>query len=67
MLLAAREELGINQKDAAERCGVSFSAYEKWERGAPIKAPVIAGLLLMLGVPASAAIDAAKKIMQKKK
>lgn len=53
LLRSTRKAAGLNQTQAAQLCGVSFSAYEKWERGAPIHPPMLAGLLLMLGAKAT--------------
>lgn len=59
-----RQALNLKQSEAADRCGVSFSAYEKWERGAaPINAPTLAGCLLFLGAPAAVAREAGQSLV----
>jgi transcriptional regulator with XRE-family HTH domain len=63
LLRQTRKQLGLTQPEAAERCGVSFSAYEKWERGASLMPPVLAGLLLLLDAPAETARAAARELI----
>lgn len=65
MLRAQRLKVeGRRQEDAAAHCGVSLSAYEKWERGDKIMPPVMAGLMVMLGASAADALRAAGKVMR---
>ncbi len=58
-LKSARLAAGLGQKQAAALCGVSFSAWNKWERGAsPVPRPTLVGCLVILGVPAKTALAA---------
>lgn len=56
VLRAARKARGLNQSEAAALCHVSFSAFEKWERGAPMMPPILVGCLVMLGLDAATAL-----------
>jgi transcriptional regulator with XRE-family HTH domain len=65
-LKEARKKAGINQTEAAAKCGVSFSAYEKWERGVnEIPPATLAGCLLLLGASPKAALQAATEIISR--
>ena len=33
-LLLIRRELGLSQREAAQRCGVGFGSWQSWENGA---------------------------------
>lgn len=55
-LKAARKACGLKQSEAAALCRVSFSAFEKWERGAPMMPPILVGCLVMLGLDAATAL-----------
>lgn len=61
---AARKAADLTQSQAAARCGVSFSALEKWERGAAIAPPTLAGVLLLLGAPARDAAEAGRRAVE---
>ena len=65
ILVATREAAGLTQRQAAPRAHVSFSSLEKWERGAPISPPMLAGVLLLLGASAADALKGAKKAAKK--
>ncbi len=63
-LKAARKTAQLTQPQAAAFCGVSFSAWEKWERGVnPISPPTLAGCLLLLGETPALAREAALRLI----